>query len=248
MDLAGALAGSTGTARGAAALRAGRAPGGRRRDRRRRPAHQGRCRRPVAAAGRGIRNGRRHSRATGHVAALDRALRARGWRVYSTFVYGSPFGHAQTYLHDAWGYLDLHRWFPGIRAAPEAAFERMWADRPDGRLRRRRMPRSQHRGAGDPARAQRRTGGARRGRSGIQLDGRFRRTTAPRSRCSSTCSTRTSRSPRPPATSSVSAASATTGSGRSCRRAGRGRRSGGRACGARHLSAKRCASRRARRS
>lgn len=63
-----------------------------------------------------------------HVAPLDRALRARGWRVYSTFVYGSPFGHAQTYLHDAWGYLDLHRWFPGIRTTPEIAFERMWAD------------------------------------------------------------------------------------------------------------------------
>ena len=64
-----------------------------------------------------------------HVSALDRALRARGWRVYSTFVYGSPFGHAQTYLHDAWGYLDLHRWFPGIRTAPEVAFERMWEGR-----------------------------------------------------------------------------------------------------------------------
>ena len=62
-----------------------------------------------------------------HVARLDRALRSRGWRVYSTFVYGSPFGHAQTYLHDAWGYLDLHRWFPGFRTAPDAAFDRMWS-------------------------------------------------------------------------------------------------------------------------
>lgn len=64
-----------------------------------------------------------------HVAVLDEALRARGWRVYSTFLYGSPFGHAQTYLHDSWGFLDLHRWFPGIRANPEDAFERMWIDR-----------------------------------------------------------------------------------------------------------------------
>ncbi len=63
-----------------------------------------------------------------HVATLDRALRVRGWRLYSSFVYGSPFGHAQTYLHDSWGYLDLHRWFPGIRTAPEIAFERMWRD------------------------------------------------------------------------------------------------------------------------
>ena len=35
--------------------------------------------------------------------------------------YGSPFGHAQTYMHDAWGYIDVHRFFPGIRLAPEAA-------------------------------------------------------------------------------------------------------------------------------
>lgn len=64
-----------------------------------------------------------------HVAQLDRALRRRGWRLYSTFEYGSPFGHAQTYLHDAWGYVDIHRFFPGIRIAPERAFERLWADR-----------------------------------------------------------------------------------------------------------------------
>lgn len=64
-----------------------------------------------------------------HVAALDRALRAQGWRVYTSFVHGSPFAHAQTYLHESWGYLDLHRWFPGVRADPEVAFERMWIDR-----------------------------------------------------------------------------------------------------------------------
>ena len=50
-----------------------------------------------------------------HVARLDRALRQHGWPLYSTFEYGSPFGHAQTYLHDAWGYVDIHRYFPGIR-------------------------------------------------------------------------------------------------------------------------------------
>lgn len=64
----------------------------------------------------------------GHVAALDAALRSHGWRLYTTFIYGSPFGHAQTYLHDSWGYLDLHRWFPGIRVKPETAFEYLWAD------------------------------------------------------------------------------------------------------------------------
>ena len=64
-----------------------------------------------------------------HVAGLDGALRRHGWALYSTFDYGSPFGHAQTYLHDSWGYLDIHRSFPGIRTNPAQAFERMWADR-----------------------------------------------------------------------------------------------------------------------
>ncbi|MCD2441009.1 nucleotidyltransferase family protein [Agromyces sp. SYSU K20354] len=64
-----------------------------------------------------------------HVAVLDRAMRQHGWRLYSSFENGSPFGHAQTYLHDVWGYVDVHRFFPGIRIAPDRAFERLWADR-----------------------------------------------------------------------------------------------------------------------
>ncbi|MFE5670494.1 nucleotidyltransferase family protein [Agromyces sp. NPDC056523] len=63
-----------------------------------------------------------------HVRELDAAMRRHGWRLYSTFEWGSPFGHAQTYLHDAWGYIDLHRFFPGIRVAPDRAFDRLWAD------------------------------------------------------------------------------------------------------------------------
>ena len=57
------------------------------------------------------------------VSRLDRAIRREGWRLYSTFAYGSPFGHAQTYLHETWGYLDLHRAFPGIRLDPASAFD-----------------------------------------------------------------------------------------------------------------------------
>ncbi len=64
-----------------------------------------------------------------HVEVLDRAMRQHGWRLYSSFENGSPFGHAQTYLHDAWGYVDLHRYFPGIRVDPSRAFERLWKDR-----------------------------------------------------------------------------------------------------------------------
>lgn len=58
-----------------------------------------------------------------HVRLLDAAVRAHGWRLYSSFDYGSPFGHAQTYLHDSWGHLDLHRSFPGIRLDPDQAFD-----------------------------------------------------------------------------------------------------------------------------
>jgi hypothetical protein len=57
------------------------------------------------------------------VTRVDRAIRLEGWKLYSTFAYGSPFGHAQTYLHDTWGYLDLHRAFPGIRLNPASAFD-----------------------------------------------------------------------------------------------------------------------------
>lgn len=63
------------------------------------------------------------------VSTLDASLHASGWRVYSTFAEGSPFGHAQTYLHEIWGYLDVHRCFPGIGLDSEPAFERLWAMR-----------------------------------------------------------------------------------------------------------------------
>ncbi|WP_404443988.1 nucleotidyltransferase family protein [Microbacterium marinum] len=62
------------------------------------------------------------------VGALHTILLAHGWSLYSSFANGSPFEHAQTYWHDMWGYLDLHRLFPGIRAAPAAAFDRLWHD------------------------------------------------------------------------------------------------------------------------
>jgi hypothetical protein len=64
-----------------------------------------------------------------HVSRFHRALLDHGWRLYSTFELGSPFGHAQTYLHDSWGYVDLHRSFPGIRLAPSRAFDHLWVDR-----------------------------------------------------------------------------------------------------------------------
>ena len=68
------------------------------------------------------------------VRALDAAMRRHGWRLYSTFEWGSPFGHAQTYVHDSWGYIDLHRFFPGVRLPPDRAFERLWSDSHDVKI------------------------------------------------------------------------------------------------------------------
>ncbi|QMU97413.1 nucleotidyltransferase family protein [Microbacterium esteraromaticum] len=63
------------------------------------------------------------------IAVLHRALLAHGWRVYSTFRFGSSFEHAQTYTHAIWGYLDLHRRFPGIGLPDQEAFDQLWQDR-----------------------------------------------------------------------------------------------------------------------
>lgn len=63
------------------------------------------------------------------VDALHRALLREGWSVYSTFQAGSPFGHAQTYFHDDWGHLDVHRRFPGIQIDDAAAFALLWESR-----------------------------------------------------------------------------------------------------------------------
>ncbi|WP_164233024.1 nucleotidyltransferase family protein [Microbacterium hydrocarbonoxydans] len=63
------------------------------------------------------------------VPTLHAELVRQGWVVYSSFLEGSPFGHAQTYRHPEWGYLDLHRRFPGVRIPDEDAFDLLWADR-----------------------------------------------------------------------------------------------------------------------
>lgn len=52
-----------------------------------------------------------------------------GWRVVTRFSTGSAFEHAATLWHDQLGYMDVHRFFPGIGLRPEEAFNRFWADR-----------------------------------------------------------------------------------------------------------------------
>ncbi|WP_168203780.1 nucleotidyltransferase family protein [Humibacter ginsenosidimutans] len=58
-----------------------------------------------------------------------RALRARGWSLYSDFDEGSPFGHAANYQHPSWTWVDVHRRIPGFRESPETVFDRLWRER-----------------------------------------------------------------------------------------------------------------------
>lgn len=50
------------------------------------------------------------------------------WHLVAGFAEGSPFEHAATFRHPEWGYVDVHRRFPGL-PGDEATFERLWADR-----------------------------------------------------------------------------------------------------------------------
>ena len=55
------------------------------------------------------------------------ALDSCEWSRVTDFGDGSPFEHASTWLHPAWGYVDVHRRFPGMRGGEET-FDRLWAD------------------------------------------------------------------------------------------------------------------------
>ncbi|NYF99041.1 glycosyltransferase family 4 protein [Janibacter cremeus] len=52
-----------------------------------------------------------------------------GYRTTSRFATGSPFEHSTTLWHDLWGYLDVHRHYPGIGLSPAEAFDRLWSAR-----------------------------------------------------------------------------------------------------------------------
>lgn len=64
-----------------------------------------------------------------HIARWLRALTARGWQVETSFEHGSPFAHAATMQHPLWGYLDVHRSWPGLDLSPAEAFDRLWSTR-----------------------------------------------------------------------------------------------------------------------
>ena len=50
-----------------------------------------------------------------------------GWELRYGFNDGSPFAHAATLEHSLFGYVDLHRRFPGLEVPPQVAFERLWS-------------------------------------------------------------------------------------------------------------------------
>lgn len=64
-----------------------------------------------------------------HVRELLRALRAAGFELLGRFETSSPFEHAATLHHPEWGYVDLHRLFPGIALPPAEAFDILWDHR-----------------------------------------------------------------------------------------------------------------------
>lgn len=53
-------------------------------------------------------------------------LTANGWKTVTTFESGSIFQHATALWHTVWGYVDVHRSFPGINLDPELAFTDLW--------------------------------------------------------------------------------------------------------------------------
>lgn len=64
-----------------------------------------------------------------HVGRLLHGMRAHGWSVLYDFRGGSPFEHATTLGREGVANVDVHRYFPGIEADPEAVFSTLWADR-----------------------------------------------------------------------------------------------------------------------
>nr|NLI51550.1 nucleotidyltransferase family protein [Propionibacterium sp.] len=61
-------------------------------------------------------------------AVLDGLARA-GWRRQTSFETGSAFEHAATWVHEDFGYVDVHRFYPGLGDDPVRAFDAVWAER-----------------------------------------------------------------------------------------------------------------------
>lgn len=56
-------------------------------------------------------------------------LTQHGWRAMDRFETSSSFEHSQTFHHDVWGPVDVHRFVPGVGVEPEHAFDVLWERR-----------------------------------------------------------------------------------------------------------------------
>lgn len=56
-------------------------------------------------------------------------MRDHGWALKVAFEDDSAFEHAATLGHPRLGFLDVHRYFPGVGLAPQAAFDRLYRER-----------------------------------------------------------------------------------------------------------------------
>ncbi len=54
-----------------------------------------------------------------------RLLASHGWTALDRFATGSSFEHSQTFAHEVWGHMDVHRFVPGVGLAPEDAFDQL---------------------------------------------------------------------------------------------------------------------------
>ncbi|MGE9781593.1 glycosyltransferase [Janibacter sp. G368] len=63
-----------------------------------------------------------------HVTRLLQVLELAGFARVARFATSSPFEHSTTFFHDLWGYVDVHRHYPGFGLPAELAFERLWRD------------------------------------------------------------------------------------------------------------------------
>jgi hypothetical protein len=64
-----------------------------------------------------------------HLARFLDALLRSGWVQMDTFETSSSFEHSATFHHELWGYVDVHRYIPGIALDPRKAFDVLWDQR-----------------------------------------------------------------------------------------------------------------------
>ncbi len=64
-----------------------------------------------------------------HLGTFLKACRGAGFTPRGRFATSSAFEHSMTLVHDEFGYVDVHRLYPGIGLTPQQAFERLWSTR-----------------------------------------------------------------------------------------------------------------------